>query len=331
MGAAAVQGSAFWWAKRHRAHHRYTDTDLDPYSANRGLFFSHIGWILLRRDASGPAEGRADAGDLKKDKIVQWQHRYFVPLSLGLGLVLPVVICGVFWGDWRGGVVYAAILRMAILQQCTFCVNSLAHYMGSQPFSDRHSPRDHIVTALITFGEGWHNFHHTFPADYRNGYKYWQYDPTKWLLWCCERLGLANRLQRFQDNEIKKANLLMRERKLVAERATLQWGPSISSLPVMTWNEFQMQTKTKNANEKGKALIAIAGVVHDITDFAASHPGGESLIRGGIGRDCTADFMGGVYAHSETASNYLAVMRVARLKGGGRVEVEINLEDRTSI
>jgi stearoyl-CoA desaturase (delta-9 desaturase) len=93
---------------------------------------------------------------------------------------------------------------MAALHQCTFSVNSLAHYIGWQPFSDRHTPRDSIITALITFGEGWHNFHHTFPADYRNGWNWWHYDPTKWLLWICDTAGLAKGLQRFKDNEIKK-------------------------------------------------------------------------------------------------------------------------------
>ena len=266
---------------------------------------------------STPPAGRTDVSDLNQDQIVQWQHRNFVPLSLGLGLVLPIVVCGVGWSDWRGGVVYAAVLRMAALQQCTFCVNSLAHYMGDQPFSDRHTPRDHIVTAIITFGEGWHNFHHTFPADYRNGWKWWHYDPTKWLLWGCERAGLAKRLQRFEDNQIKKTRLIMREKKLVVERADLNWGPEISSLPIMTWDEFQAQAK------QGKALIAIAGVVHDVGDFISRHPGGEALIRSGLGKDNTAAFMGGVYAHSETAMNVLAVMRLARLRGGGRVEVEI--------
>ncbi|KAH8800329.1 acyl-CoA desaturase [Xylogone sp. PMI_703] len=324
LGAAAVQGSAFWWAKHHRAHHRFTDTDRDPYSAHKGLFHSHIGWILLKRDrGSTPPAGRVDMSDLDQDKIVQWQHRNFVPLSLGLGLVLPVLICGYGWGDWRGGIVYAAVLRMAALQQCTFCVNSLAHYIGSQPYADRHTPKDHIITALITFGEGWHNFHHTFPADYRNGWKWWHYDPTKWLIWSCEKVGLAKRLQRFEDNEIKKSSLLMREKMLAKERASFIWGPEISSLPIMTWEEFQVQSRPTSIGGQGKDLIVIAGVVHSVTDFIKKHPGGEALIRSGVGKDCTAAFLGGVYEHSETANSVLAMMRVARLKGGGKVEVEI--------
>lgn len=323
LGAAGVQGSAFWWAKHHRSHHRFTDTDRDPYSAHRGLFHSHIGWILLKRDrGSTPPAGRVDVSDLHQDKIVQWQHRNFVPLALGLGLVLPVLVCGFGWGDWHGGIVYAAILRMAALQQCTFCVNSLAHYLGSQPFSDRHTPRDHIVTAIITFGEGWHNFHHTFPADYRNGWKWWHYDPTKWLLWGCEKIGLAKGLQRFEENEIEKSKFMMREKTLNSDRAKLIWGPEMSSLPIMTWDEFQTQSQPTSSGGQGRALIVIAGVVHDVTEFVAKHPGGEAMIKSGIGKDSTAAFVGGIYEHSDTAHATLAVMRIARMKGGGKVEAD---------
>jgi len=139
-----------------------------------------------------------------------------------------------------------------------------------------------------------------------------------------KRIGPAKRLQRFEDNEIKKMRLIMREKKLVADRANLQWGPEISSLPIMTWD----QSKPESVGGQAKALIAIAGVVHDISGFVAKHPGGETLLRSAIGKDGTAAFMGGVYAHSETITIVLAVMRLARLKGGGRVEVEIEGEGK---
>jgi len=79
--------------------------------------------------------------------------------------------------------------------QSTFCVNSLAHWLGESPFDDKHSPRDHLVTALVTIGEGYHNFHHQFPMDYRNAIKWYQYDPTKWFIWVCQQLGLASHLK----------------------------------------------------------------------------------------------------------------------------------------
>jgi fatty-acid desaturase len=79
--------------------------------------------------------------------------------------------------------------------QSTFCVNSLAHWLGETPFDDKHTPRDHLITALVTIGEGYHNFHHQFPMDYRNAIKWYQYDPTKWFIWVCQQLGLASHLK----------------------------------------------------------------------------------------------------------------------------------------
>jgi stearoyl-CoA desaturase (delta-9 desaturase) len=78
-----------------------------------------------------------------------------------------MVVAGLGWGDWWGGLVYAGIMRACFVQQATFCVNSLAHWLGEQPFDDRRTPRDHFITALVTLGEGYHNFHHEFPSDYR--------------------------------------------------------------------------------------------------------------------------------------------------------------------
>ena len=81
------------------------------------------------------------------------------------------------------------------LVQSTFCVNSLAHWLGETPFDDKHTPRDHFATALVTIGEGYHNFHHQFPMDYRNAIRWYQYDPTKWFIWVCQQLGLASHLK----------------------------------------------------------------------------------------------------------------------------------------
>jgi stearoyl-CoA desaturase (delta-9 desaturase) len=124
-----------------------------------------MGWMLLKQDPK--RIGRADATDLYADKLVTFQHRYYVLWALTFGIIFPSAIAGVFWNDWKGGAVYAGILRFFFVQQSTFSINSLAHYMGEQPFDDRNSPRDNVFTALVTLGEGYHNFHHEFPSDYR--------------------------------------------------------------------------------------------------------------------------------------------------------------------
>ena len=209
LGAGVVEGSIAWWARGHRAHHRYTDTDLDPYNAHRGLFYSHIGWMIFKPRRK---PGHADVSDLRQNPVVKWQHRYYLLLAFIMAVAVPTTVAGYGWGDWKGGYIYASMLRLVFVQhvgnslismhstvltvlQSTFCVNSLCHWLGEKPYDDKLTPKDCVLTAVITMGEGYHNFHHQFPMDYRNGYKWYQYDPTKWFLWMCEKIGLATHLK----------------------------------------------------------------------------------------------------------------------------------------
>ncbi|KAH6563817.1 hypothetical protein BASA62_008291 [Batrachochytrium salamandrivorans] len=111
-GAGAVQGSIRWWSRGHRAHHRYTDTPKDPYNARKGIFWSHLGWLLVKTDYS--TVGRVDITDLNSDPIVMWQHRNYVAIVLLMSVVLPTAIPGLLWGDWLGGYFYAAIARLVL-------------------------------------------------------------------------------------------------------------------------------------------------------------------------------------------------------------------------
>ncbi|KAF7972781.1 hypothetical protein HWV62_42279 [Athelia sp. TMB] len=305
-GAGSVQGSIKWWSRGHRAHHRYTDTDLDPYNAHRGFFYSHIGWMLLkprRRD------GVADVSDLSRNAVVKWQHRNYLALILFMGFILPTIVCGFGWGDWKGGYVYAGVVRLVFVHHSTFCVNSLAHWIGEAPFDDKHTPRDHLITALATIGEGYHNFHHQFPMDYRNAIRWYQYDPTKWFIRTCQILGLATHLKVFPDNEVKKGQLTMQLKKLRGVQEDLAWPSDNGDLPVINWESFIEQAKSR-------PLIVVAGFIHDVSDFLDEHPGGRHLLTKSIGKDATTAFFGGVYDHSNAAHNLLAMKRVGVLHGG---------------
>ncbi|EUC43689.1 hypothetical protein COCMIDRAFT_100225 [Bipolaris oryzae ATCC 44560] len=317
VGAGAIQGSIRWWSANHRAHHRWTDTMKDPYSVMRGLLFSHIGWMVLNTDPK--VKGRTDISDLDNDAIVVFQHRHYGKILIFTAWIFPALVAGLGWGDWWGGLVYAGIIRACLVQQATFCVNSLAHYLGEQPFDDRRSPRDHVFTALVTMGEGYHNFHHEFPSDYRNAILWYQYDPTKWLIWGMSKIPffpLTQDLKTFRANEIEKGRLQQQQKAVDKKRAALDWGTPLSQLPVLSWDDFQAQ-----ASANGAALVAIAGVIHDVSPFIADHPGGKTLIKSVIGKDATAVFNGGVYEHSNAAHNLLSTMRVGILRGGQEVEV----------
>ncbi|TPR06433.1 putative integral membrane protein [Aspergillus niger] len=287
------------------------DTERDPYSVHKGIFYAHFGWMILKQNPK--RFGRTDISDLNADPVIVWQHRHFLKIVVLMGLVVPMLVAGI-WGDWWGGFVYAGILRIFFVQQATFCVNSLAHWLGEQPFDDRNSPRDHVVTALATMGEGYHNFHHEFPSDYRNAIRWYQYDPTKWAIWCWGQMGLARDLKMFRENEIEKGRVQQLQKKVDKKRAELDWGTPLSELPVMEWEEFVERARSR-------ALVVVAGVVHDVEDFVKEHPGGRAMIQAGVGKDATAMFNGGVYYHSNAAHNLLSMMRVAVIRGGSEVEI----------
>jgi len=313
VGGGAVEGSIRWWSRDHRAHHRYTDTDKDPYSVRKGLLYSHLGWMVMKQNPK--RIGRTDISDLNEDPVVVWQHKHYLWVVFFMGLIFPSLVAGLGWGDFLGGFIYAGILRIFFVQQATFCVNSLAHWLGDQPFDDRNSPRDHVITAIVTLGEGYHNFHHEFPSDYRNAIEWHQYDPTKWFIWTMKQLGLAYDLKQFRSNEIEKGRLQQQQKKLDRIRAKLDWGIPLENLPVMEFEDFQEQARN------GRALIAVAGVVHDLSTFVNDHPGGKAMIKSGIGKDATAMFNGGVYMHSNAAHNLLSNYRVGVIRGGCEVEI----------
>lgn len=212
FGTMAIQNSILVWSALHRRHHRHVDDPvLDPYSARRGLWFSHIGW-MLHSYPSGVAD-LAEVKDIERDAVVRFQHRYYLPLVLLTNFGIPVLI-GIALHDVWGTVLLAGFLRLVVSHHFTFFINSLAHYWGSRPYSDTHSARDNPVIALLTHGEGYHNFHHLFANDYRNAVRWWQWDPTKWLIGTLAAVGLASRLRRTPAVVIEKARIAMQFERL---------------------------------------------------------------------------------------------------------------------
>lgn len=211
MGAGAVQNSALTWSADHRRHHAHTDKDLDPYNIQRGFLWAHMGWIFFK-DSNRTYES---SHDLARDPLVRFQHDHYLALAVFFGGLLPFGL-GFLWGDPWGALLVAGFLRLVLTWHATFFVNSLAHTLGSRPYSQRISARDHFLTALVSLGEGYHNFHHHFPSDYRNGVRWWQVDPTKWIVWTLSRLGLASGLVRTSEAAIQRAR----------ERSSRDRGPT---------------------------------------------------------------------------------------------------------
>jgi stearoyl-CoA desaturase (delta-9 desaturase) len=223
FGAMALQNSILIWSSNHRNHHSFVDDNArDPYSAKRGFWFSHIGWML--RDYPSGRSNFANARDLQRDPIVMFQHRYYLPLALTTNFGLTLLtgwLCGDVWGVFLLG----GVLRVVVSHHFTFFINSLAHMWGKQPYSDRNTARDNGVLAFLTFGEGYHNFHHLYGSDYRNGVRWWQWDPTKWLIRALAALKLARNLKRMPDVLIQRARLQMQLQRIEArlKQAGSRW------------------------------------------------------------------------------------------------------------
>ncbi len=211
FGAASVQNSALAWAADHRTHHAHTDRDRDPYSIQRGFWWAHIGWVVCRGNRG---RHRSLVRDLEADPLVRFQHRFYVPLAILFGAVAPAAM-GTAWGDPIGALLVAGWLRLVVQWHATFAVNSFAHLIGRQPYGRNGSARDSLLVALLTMGEGYHNFHHRFQIDYRNGIRWYQFDPTKWWVWSAARLGLARGLRRVPAERVEAAR---RAARLQAQR-----------------------------------------------------------------------------------------------------------------
>jgi len=214
FGAMALQNSILIWATDHRRHHRFVDdNDADPYSAKRGFWFSHIGW-MLRFYESGKQDF-SNGRDLQADPLVRFQHRFYVPIVLATNLGFPLAI-GWMAGDLWGVFLLAGVLRLVLNHHFTFFINSLAHIWGTQPYNDNNTARDNPVLAFLTYGEGYHNFHHIFDRDYRNAVRWWQWDPTKWMICSLSWVGLTRKLQKVPDVTIERARLAMQFKRAQA-------------------------------------------------------------------------------------------------------------------
>ncbi len=242
-GTFATQNSILHWSSDHRQHHRFVDDNLkDPYSARRGFWFSHIGWMVRDYGTDqGPAYNNCK--DLKNDRIVMWQHRHYLPLVLGVNFGFPITL-GLLHGDLWGMILLLGIARLAISHHMTFLINSLAHIWGKQPYSDQNTSKDNGVLALLTMGEGYHNYHHKFQRDYRNGILWWQFDPTKWLIRALSGLGLTKNLYRTPIERIEAAHAQMLLNRTSQKLIKL---PQADELILRLQNEYDTLLNKMNA------------------------------------------------------------------------------------
>ena len=202
FGAAAFEESALQWTSQHGDHHKYVDTEKDPYNIKQGFWYAHIGWILFRNHAIC----YDNVKDLSQSKVISHQYKYYILWSSVTGIILPVLM-GVLFGNLLGGFLFGVLARITFVHHGTFFINSVCHYFGRPNYDVKCSAKDHWFVALMTHGEGYHSFHHRFPSDYRNGYKWYHWDPSKWFIAACSWVGLTSDLKRVSKFTILAARL----------------------------------------------------------------------------------------------------------------------------
>lgn len=245
FGSMALQNSILVWTSMHRVHHKNVDdVDHDPYSIKRGFWFAHMGWML--RDYPSQKLDLGNVQDLQKDPVVMFQHKHYLGIALFMNIGFPALI-GSFFGDAWGFLMVAGLLRLVVNHHFTFFINSLAHMWGRRPYTTENSARDNDLIAFFTYGEGYHNYHHLFSWDYRNGVRWWHLDLTKWWIALCSWFGQARNLRRVPEFKIRRA---MIERQIQRVQEGLRDQPLTGRLAILQkLLEHEMEQLRVTVNE----------------------------------------------------------------------------------
>ncbi|CAG5013608.1 unnamed protein product [Parnassius apollo] len=168
LNSIAFQDTAIVWIRDHRLHHKYSDTDADPYNASRGFFFSHIGWLLVRKHPKVIEKGKTiDMSDITNNPVLKFQRKYAIPVVGMCCFVIPTLVPIYFWNESFINAFYLNLFRYVYGLHVTFSVNSVTHLWGNKPYDKTIKPTQSIIVSLLSGGEGYHNYHHVFPWDYR--------------------------------------------------------------------------------------------------------------------------------------------------------------------
>jgi stearoyl-CoA desaturase (delta-9 desaturase) len=299
---ASWQGSIKWWVLRHRMHHRWTDTERDPYDSRKGLWFAHCGW-LFERPTYYEYFSKIDISDLDRDPVVRHNSRWYPSGVIVLGLILPAV-WGYLLGDTMAGFLFIGVLARVFSWNAIFAINSWAHWQGSKTYNKNISAVGNLLCAIVSMGEGNHNYHHEFPSDFRHGYRLFDWDPTKWAILLWEALGWASHCRRTGDRLVREAVV-----RQVLEAAQEDLGLLMKGRETLpTW------TKIKFISQKGHPLVMLDGYGLDLSDFILDHPGGAKLLLDYHGKDVSQEFHGGLNSHTPSAENLAARYRICQLK-----------------
>jgi len=209
------QGTIFHWARDHRVHHKFSECNADPHNANRGFFFSHMGWLVVSKDPEVTLAGKMiDLSDLKADPFVSFQQRYNPVWNLSFCFIIPALV-PTLWGDGDFMInFWLATARYVTMLHATWAVNSFAHFFGGHPYEKQErGPAENPLVSIVAIGEGWHNWHHKYPFDYAAselGISE-QFNPTKLFIDGAAKLGLVTDRRRMTHLWAKREAMILKE------------------------------------------------------------------------------------------------------------------------
>ncbi len=266
FGAGTFGGSALIWASQHRDHHRFTDTPRDPYNIQQGFWHAHMGWFLNFKQVPD----FDNAKDLTSNKMLMLQHRYWVWWAITAGIALPLAVGLAFHSFW--GVFFLGVCgRFFVIHQSIFFINSACHMFGRPTYDMTGSAKDSWILAVLTHGEGYHSFHHRFPSDFRNGVRWYHWDPTKWMVKLLNWLRLTWDLKATSPIQIMAARSRVEHAfalKRISDRQEHANFPEVAAKISESYKKLEAQLKTWEAVliEKERLLQSMAGRSHDLWD-----------------------------------------------------------------
>lgn len=200
----AGENSIYIWSRDHRTHHKCSEKMGDPHNAKRGFFFAHMGWLMVRKHPEVTRAGKTiNMTDLENDEVVMFQHKYYMSTFLLCCFVIPTILPHILWGECLYAAYFMAVFRYVLVLHGTWLVNSAAHYIGSKPYDKTIGPTENMAVSIIAMGEGFHNYHHTFPYDYSTSEWGYTFNTTTRLIDAMASIGQAYNLRRASPETIE--------------------------------------------------------------------------------------------------------------------------------
>lgn len=250
----AIEASALRWSNDHRIHHSHVDTDKDPYCINKGFWYAHIWWMF---DYEKDIDKRL-VSDLLKNPRVVFQDRYYGWITLAVNLAVFGIGC--LFVSPLASFVGGVLLRLFAIHHCTWFINSLAHVWGSRTYAKEQTAADNAFMALLTFGEGYHNYHHAIANDYRNGVRWYHWDPSKWIIWTASKMGWVTDLKWVSDVRVRQS-LVRKDKTMFIEYLRTQIDDSAKELSI------KLETLSAAYQDKATILSKKLRELRDATDL----------------------------------------------------------------